>query len=84
MLWVDDMCKDCVIFVGNRSLFFSLVVSYGSLAKNRKTSRLLKVSDNCGLGFSGEYSDFQEIKIVLDRLMTQEFCQDDKITMQPR
>mmetsp|Transcript_27946 Transcript_27946/g.109661 ORF Transcript_27946/g.109661 Transcript_27946/m.109661 type:complete len:237 (-) Transcript_27946:1794-2504(-) len=60
------------------------LVSYGSLAKNRKTSRLMTVSNHCSLGFSGEYSDFQEIQSTLEELMIAEYCMADKIPMQPR
>mmetsp|Transcript_11227 Transcript_11227/g.34387 ORF Transcript_11227/g.34387 Transcript_11227/m.34387 type:complete len:237 (+) Transcript_11227:79-789(+) len=71
-------CSDGVV------LGADTLVSYGSLAKNRKTSRMMEVSKNCALAFSGEYSDFQEIKSTVETLMISEFCLGDKITIKPR
>lgn len=51
--------------------------SYGSLARFKNMQRLHAVSDNTLLGVSGEMSDFQFIKNLLQQQTIQEFTYDD-------
>lgn len=41
--------------------------SYGSLARYRSVSRLMKVNDNTVIGGTGDYADFQHLKSVLEQ-----------------
>lgn len=43
--------------------------SYGSLARFRGISRLLKVNDTTMLGASGDYADFQYLKQIIDQMV---------------
>ncbi|EFC45767.1 proteasome subunit beta [Naegleria gruberi] len=58
--------------------------SYGSLARFRSVERLRKVGNNTLIGASGEYSDFQYIVDLLEKLVDKDFCADDKIETQPK
>jgi len=41
--------------------------SYGSLARYRTVSRLLRVNDTTVLGSGGDYADFQFIKSIIEQ-----------------
>jgi len=58
--------------------------SYGSLARFRSLERIRKVGDNTLVGASGEYSDFQYIIDLLEKMIDKDFCADDKIQTSPR
>lgn len=49
------------------------LASYGSLARFRNVERMLKVGDSTIIGASGDMSDFQYIKHLMDTLMTNEY-----------
>ncbi|KAI8804843.1 nucleophile aminohydrolase [Cladochytrium replicatum] len=53
------------------------LASYGSLARFRDVERLLKVGDFTVVGASGDISDFQAIKHMLDTVLVREFYTDD-------
>lgn len=44
-----------------------MVGSYGSLARFRGISRLLKVNDKVAIGASGDYADFQYLQDVINQ-----------------
>ena len=41
--------------------------SYGSLARYRTISRMLRVNDSTVMGTGGDYADFQYIKKVIEQ-----------------
>lgn len=43
--------------------------SYGSLARFKNISRVLKVNDKIILGAGGDYADFQYLKDIIDQKM---------------
>lgn len=43
--------------------------SYGSLARFRNISRIMRVNDSTMLGASGDYADFQYLKQVLGQMV---------------
>lgn len=45
------------------------LISYGSMARFQGVHRVYKIADNIILGFSGEYSDFQEIMLKIEQKM---------------
>jgi len=53
------------------------LASYGTLAMFKDVERIHKVSDSCLIGAGGEYSDFQKIQQVLDRLTSEDRNMDD-------
>jgi len=60
------------------------LVSYGSLARFRSVHRIQRVGDFSLLGASGEYSDFQEVLQILDRLIVADKCNDDGSLLYPQ
>jgi len=61
-----------------------MLVSYGSLARFRDIQRIKKIGNYTLLGASGEYSDFQDMQVLLDELLTEDFCHDDGHTLSPK
>lgn len=57
------------------------LASYGSLARFKDVERLYKVGDNTILGASGDMSDFQYTKNLLDSLMRDQYELDDGNTL---
>lgn len=47
------------------------------MARFRQLSRLHRVTDSCIIGATGEYSDFQQIKLLLDKMTLRQECHDD-------
>ena len=43
--------------------------SYGSLARFRSISRMMKVNNSTVIGASGDYADFQEVKDDLEMMV---------------
>ena len=43
--------------------------SYGSLARFKNLSRIMKINDSTVLGAGGDYADFQHLTSVLDQKM---------------
>lgn len=53
--------------------------SYGSLARFKNVHRMIKVGDRTLVGASGDLSDFQHIKHLLESLETEELEQGDML-----
>ncbi|XP_025048275.1 LOW QUALITY PROTEIN: proteasome subunit beta type-4 [Alligator sinensis] len=58
--------------------------SYGSLARFRNISRIMKVNDNTVLGASGDYADFQYLKQVIDQMVIDEELLGDGHNYSPK
>uniref|UniRef100_T1JMI3 Proteasome subunit beta n=1 Tax=Strigamia maritima TaxID=126957 RepID=T1JMI3_STRMM len=58
--------------------------SYGSLARFRDCSRVMKVNDFTILGCGGDYADFQYLKNVIEQKVIDEECLYDEFTIKPR
>lgn len=58
--------------------------SYGSLAKYRPLSRILKVNDTTVMGTSGDYADLQFMKSVIEQKVIDEECLADGFTYSPK
>ncbi|XP_014118501.1 PREDICTED: proteasome subunit beta type-4-like, partial [Pseudopodoces humilis] len=56
-------------FSGGVILAADTVGSYGSLARFRGISRLLKVNDSTVLGASGDLADFQHLRQLLEQMV---------------
>lgn len=56
-------------FRGGAMLAADTVGSYGSLARFRGISRLLKVNDCTVLGASGDLADFQHLRQLLEQMV---------------
>jgi 20S proteasome alpha/beta subunit len=58
--------------------------AYGSTKRYKSVQRMIKVNDTCIVGASGEISDFQRIKEMLEELETEDFLAGDAIVVTPR
>jgi len=58
--------------------------SYGSLARYRSLSRILKVNDTTVMGTSGDYADFQYMKSVIEQKVIDEECLADGFSYSPK
>lgn len=58
-----------VKFTGGVIIAADMLGSYGSLARFRNISRLMKVNDNTILGASGDYADYQYLKQVIEQMV---------------
>ncbi|KAL8184750.1 UNVERIFIED_CONTAM: Proteasome subunit beta type-4 [Gekko kuhli] len=58
-----------VKFDGGVIIAADMLGSYGSLARFRNISRVMKVNDSTVLGASGDYADFQYLKQVIDQMV---------------
>lgn len=58
--------------------------SYGSLARYRSLSRILKVNDTTVMGTSGDYADFQFMKSVIEQKVIDAQCFEDGFSYSPR
>ncbi|XP_070622412.1 proteasome subunit beta type-4 [Erythrolamprus reginae] len=58
--------------------------SYGSLARFRNLSRIMKVNDSTVLGASGDYADFQYLKQVLEQMVIDEDLLGDGHSYSPK
>lgn len=58
--------------------------SYGSLARYRQVSRLLRVNDTTVMGSGGDCADFQFIKSVIEQRVIDEQCLDDGFKFTPK
>lgn len=59
------------------------LASYGSLARFKDVQRLHAVGNHTVLGASGDMSDFQYIRSLLDDLVIEEFTEQDEHTLGP-
>jgi len=58
--------------------------SYGSLAKYRSLSRILKVNDTTVMGTGGDYADLQFMKSVIEQKVIDEECLADGFSYSPK
>lgn len=59
------------------------LVSYGSMARFRKISRVSRINDRTILGCGGEYADYQNIMKVIDQMVIDESSHEDDIQIGP-
>jgi len=59
------------------------LASYGSLARFRDLQRVHKISKDCVISASGEYSDFQYVLRMLDELITENDIADTPLPLSP-
>lgn len=57
--------------------------SYGSLARFKNVSRVLKVNKNIILGVGGDIADFQYLKELINSKMIGEECLEDNLNLKP-
>jgi len=58
--------------------------SYGSLARFRNCSRVLRVNDKTVVGCTGDYADFQYLKALIEQMAIDDSCKDDGFEMTPK
>jgi 20S proteasome subunit beta 7 len=58
-----------VKFEGGVVIAADMLGSYGSLARFRNISRIMRVNNSTMLGASGDYADFQYLKQVLGQMV---------------
>ncbi|XP_014816322.1 PREDICTED: LOW QUALITY PROTEIN: proteasome subunit beta type-4 [Calidris pugnax] len=73
-----------VKFSGGVIIAADMMGSYGSLARFRGISRLLKVNDSTVLGASGDYADFQYLKQIIDQMVIDEELLGDGHSYSPK
>ncbi len=56
-----------VKFNGGVAMAADTLGSYGSLARYRDVSRILRVNDSTILGAGGDYADFQFVKSIIEQ-----------------
>ncbi|NXX36004.1 PSB4 protein, partial [Nicator chloris] len=71
-------------FSGGVILAADMVGSYGSLARFRGISRLLKVNECTVLGASGDLADFQHLRQLLEQMVIDEELLGDGHSYSPR
>ncbi|XP_033927184.1 proteasome subunit beta type-4 [Melopsittacus undulatus] len=71
-------------FDGGVIIAADMLGSYGSLARFRGISRLLKVNDTTMLGASGDYADFQYLAQVIDQMVIDEELLGDGHSYSPK
>nr|XP_056708780.1 proteasome subunit beta type-4 [Euleptes europaea] len=73
-----------VKFDGGVIIAADMLGSYGSLARFRNISRVMKVNDSTVLGASGDYADFQYLKQVIDQMVIDEELLGDGHSYSPK
>ncbi|NXH14173.1 PSB4 protein, partial [Bucco capensis] len=73
-----------VKFDGGVIIAADMMGSYGSLARFRGISRLLRVNDSTMLGASGDYADFQYLKQIIDQMVIDEELLGDGHSYSPK
>lgn len=58
--------------------------SYGSLARFRGISRVMKVNERTVIGAGGDYADFQFLQDIIEQRVIEEECLDDGISYTPK
>ncbi|XP_034280990.1 proteasome subunit beta type-4 [Pantherophis guttatus] len=71
-------------FEGGVMIAADTLGSYGSLARFRNLSRIMKVNDSTVLGASGDYADFQYLKQVLEQMVIDEDLLGDGHSYSPK
>lgn len=73
-----------VKFDGGIILAADTLGSYGSLARYRNCSRVMKVNDSTVLGVGGDYADYQYIKAIVEQRVIDEECLNDGFQYTPK
>ncbi|CAI5798576.1 proteasome subunit beta type-4 [Podarcis lilfordi] len=73
-----------VKFNGGVMIAADMLGSYGSLARFRNISRIMKVNDSTVLGASGDYADFQYLKQVIEQMVIDEELLGDGHSYSPK
>lgn len=73
-----------VKFDGGVLLAADVLGSYGSLARYRNCSRLLKVNDCTVMGAGGDYADYQYLKSIVEQKVIDEDCLNDGFNYTPK
>uniref|UniRef100_H3A4V7 Proteasome subunit beta n=1 Tax=Latimeria chalumnae TaxID=7897 RepID=H3A4V7_LATCH len=73
-----------VKFDGGILLAADMLGSYGSLARFRNISRVMKVNDCTVLGASGDYADYQYLKQVIEQMVIDEELLGDGHNYSPK
>ncbi|KAI2652860.1 hypothetical protein H4Q32_006174 [Labeo rohita] len=73
-----------VKFTGGVIIAADMLGSYGSLARFRNISRLMKVNKNTILGASGDYADYQYLKQVIEQMVIDEELLGDGHSYTPK
>uniref|UniRef100_A0A6Q2XGI1 Proteasome subunit beta n=1 Tax=Esox lucius TaxID=8010 RepID=A0A6Q2XGI1_ESOLU len=73
-----------VKFTGGVIIAADMLGSYGSLARFRNISRLMKVNDNTILGASGDYADYQYMKQIIEQMVIDEELLGDGHSYSPK
>lgn len=73
-----------VCFNGGVALAADTLGSYGSLARFRSLSRLMKVNENTVIGVSGDIADFQHLQELLKQKVIDDACFDDNHGYTPK
>ncbi|KAJ7307243.1 hypothetical protein JRQ81_009239 [Phrynocephalus forsythii] len=73
-----------VKFDGGVIIAADLLGSYGSLARFRNISRMMKVNDSTVLGASGDYADFQYLQQVVEQMVIDEELLGDGHSYSPK
>jgi len=71
-------------FDGGVVISADMLGSYGSLARFRDCSRLLKVNDTTLIGAAGDYADFQYLTNVIQQQVIDEECLNDGFGYTPK
>ncbi|KAM9838920.1 proteasome subunit beta type-4 [Aulostomus maculatus] len=73
-----------VKFTGGVVIAADMLGSYGSLARFRNISRLMKVNNSTILGASGDYADYQYLKQVIEQMVIDEELLGDGHSYSPK
>nr|CAJ83434.1 proteasome (prosome macropain) subunit beta type 4 [Xenopus tropicalis] len=73
-----------VKFDGGVIIAADMLGSYGSLARFRNISRIMKVNESTILGASGDYADYQYLKQVIDQMVIDEELVGDGHNYSPK
>ncbi|XP_014672304.1 PREDICTED: proteasome subunit beta type-4-like [Priapulus caudatus] len=73
-----------VKFDGGVMLAADMLGSYGSTARFRGISRVMKVNASTVLTASGDYADFQYLKSIMEQKVIEENCLDDGFKYTPQ
>ncbi|KAI3359018.1 hypothetical protein L3Q82_015401, partial [Scortum barcoo] len=73
-----------VKFTGGVIIAADMLGSYGSLARFRNISRLMKVNSSTILGASGDYADYQYLKQVIEQMVIDEELLGDGHSYSPK
>ncbi|XP_067832076.1 proteasome subunit beta type-4 [Heptranchias perlo] len=73
-----------VKFDGGVILAADMLGSYGSMARFRNISRLMKVNNSTILGASGDYADYQYLKQAIEQMMIDEELLGDGHSYSPK